>query len=882
MPEKKGLLSKIGGFFSGAYQTIKSGVSKTATYVKDTTVNAYNSASEYVHEKTRNYYWYEKIVNPENRYKQSYWQAAKTNTLNFVLDKGKVVAQSYIDYYMDDKSVKDSWQFENKDIIFGKRVEKKQNIFSKAKNKVMGSIAGYGTKVAKDYAVDYVNNLGKAYNVTNDVVRNVCFENNTFALSDKLKEDLSVMKSYYGISFSPEKMFDLLNEHAKKLENNYNDVQWRKQIMPSLLKGAYANALSDCMEEYFSSSMVPHSEKQSKEEMLYISGMIGEVFGQYSEWLANNTEYLEAPITHMDRDGLTIEKAVPQSFFDNNKNLTNEQKAALSNAVKGTLQDRKDIERIVSAKYQDLTKNQAKSFEKRFDKNLENLTKEKLNDPKYADVRKIVLATSRQFLANIEKQNSKRGFLNRHLFARSAANAEKKQIADMKAKMKSLGFTDEEITADPSVLISGCHVQGLDNGSLFNDTKRREFLEEKIREIEHPVTEKIKSESEKGKEKEEEKTVEPLTKEEKEKKDEELRQQAFEEQREKLFGNKKLDDLVEDLVPDENGFFAAKEEFDPEVVEQLKKENEKKSQEKVDIKEPKQPAKEEEEEVYEDALSPEEYEAEQAKKENIEKKEPVKQEPVKTEPVKAEPEKKEPEREKIDIFADVSKREEKLQPPVKHVVMAEAQLKLMQDDAQNDREAYWYTYWNPYNKKNDQYSFNQALNDSIKDHSNGLTNGDYDQTEMFDDEGGKFKERAKDQKTFRSDVKDNIEFLARAYHSSKLYEYSQNDSFPKNYKINSKDTLLATVNSPETEKYIKGLPSKNDLFLDAVMDTFKNTKSGVKDLSDMTRVVENIDFTDPENEDTKKFSEFFKGVDKVFQANIMFEATKNKGKEIGK
>lgn len=865
MPKGKGFFSYVGSFFTGAYNTISNGVSTTANYIKDTSVNLYNATNEYIQEKTRNYYWYEKIANPENRYKQSYWDAAKTNAYNFVVDKGKVVAQNQIDYYMDDKYIKDSWSFENKDIIFGKRVEKKQNVFSKAKNKVMGSIAGYGTKMAKDYVVDYVNQFGKSYSVTNETVRSVCFENNTFQLSDKLKTDLSVLKSYYGISFTPEKMINLLNEHTKKLDNSYTDVQWRKQVMPALLKGAYSHILSDCLEEYFSSSMVPHTEKQSKEEMLYISGMIGEVFGQYSEWLANNTEYLEAPITHMDRNGRAIEKVVPDEFLKNNK-LTDAQKNSLSDAVKGTLQDRKDIERIVSEKYKDLTKNQVKSFRKRFDKNIENLTAEKLSDPKYADIRKVVLATSRQFLANVEKQNSERGFFNRHIFARSAAKAEEKQIAEMKAKMKSLGFTDEEISADPGALIFACDVKGIDKGMLFNDTSRREFLDEKIKEIEKPAVEKEVSKSEKKEEKE----AEPLGKEEKEKQNEELRQKAFEEQREKLFGNKDIDDLVDDLVPDENGFFAVPEEIDPELVEQAKKENEQKK-----IKEAKAKAKEEEEEVYEDALGPEEQakpEKEQQAKEKSDKEKDEK-EPVK----KTEPEKKEPVREKIDIFAEVSKREEKLTPPVTKVVLSKAQLKLMQDDAQNNRVSYWNTYWISYNKSTDKSDFNDAMKDSIQQHSHGLLEGEYT-NDYLDDEGGKFKERAKDSETFERDVKGNIDILARAYYFSKLNEYSEKDSFPKSYNINSRDTLLSTVNSPETDKYINELHS-NKLFYEAVMDNFAKSKD-IKDLSDLTHVLENVDFNHPESEDTQKFTNFFNGVDKVYQSNILFEATNSKGKEM--
>ena len=58
-PEKKGFWGTIGSFFSGVYNSISNGVSTTATYVKDATVSAYNATTEYIQEKTRNYYWYE-------------------------------------------------------------------------------------------------------------------------------------------------------------------------------------------------------------------------------------------------------------------------------------------------------------------------------------------------------------------------------------------------------------------------------------------------------------------------------------------------------------------------------------------------------------------------------------------------------------------------------------------------------------------------------------------------------------------------------------------------------------------------------------------------------------------------------------------------------
>lgn len=808
-PEKKGFWGTIGSFFSGVYNSISNGVSTTATYVKDATVSAYNATTEYIQEKTRNYYWYEKIVNPENRYKQSYWEAAKTNAYNFVVDKGKAVAQDQIDLYMDEKYIKDSWSFVNKDIIFGKRVEKKQNIFSQAKNKVVGSIAGYGTKLAKDYVVNYVNQFGKIYNVSTDVVSNICFENNSFKLSDNLSNDLSVMKSYYGISFTPEKMTKLLGDHAKKLDNTYTDLQWRKLVMPALLRGAYSNVLSDCLEEYFSSSAVPHSEKQSKEEMLYISGIIGEVFGQYSEWLANNTEYLEAPITHMDRTGRSIEKVVPEEFLKNN-NLTDEQKFSLSDAVKGTLQDRRDIERIVADKYKDLTKNQTKSYENRFNKNLENLTAEKLNDPKYKDIRQIVLATSRQLLANVENKYSKRGFFNRHIFARSAAKAEEKMISDMKAKMKSLGFTDEEIKADPSVLFVSTHVKGLDNGALFNDTKRREFLAEKIKEIENHVSE--------------------ITE---EKKEEEVPENS--EKEEKV-----------------------------EIKEVKTKE--------VETKESEINSNKEEEDVYEDALEPEEKEKENENSEKIEIIQPVE---------KQEAENNEPDREQINIFENGSNSKEKLTQPNKNIVLTKAQEKLLQDEKTDNRMPYWNSYWVFYNRSSDQYSFYTELNNSLKNYNEHLVRGEYDNDDMFDYEGGKYKERAKDIETFKNDVKDNIYFIARAYYLSKLNEYSVNDSFPKNFDIKNIDSLTNIIDSEETNKHIKELHSENNLFFRAVMDSF-NKSNDIKDLSDFTHVVENVDFNAPSSEDTIKFTDFFKKVDSAFQEKILSvaEASKNKNKDL--
>lgn len=201
----------------------------------------------------------------------------------------------------------------------------------------------------------------------------------------------------------------------------------------------------------------------------------------------------------------------------------------------------------------------------------------------------------------------------------------------------------------------------------------------------------------------------------------------------------------------------------------------------------------------------------------------------------------------------------------------------MQDDAQNNRVSYWNTYWIPYNKSTDKWDFNEEMRKSIQQHSHGLSEGEYT-NDYLDDEGGKFKERAKDSKTFESDVKGNIDILARAYYFSKLNEYSEKDSFPKSYNINSRETLLSTVTSPETDKYINELHS-NELFYDAIKDNFANSKD-IKDLSDLTHVLENVDFNQPKSEDTQKFTNFFKGVDKVYQSNILFEATHSKGKEM--
>lgn len=96
-------------------------------------------------------------------------------------------------------------------------------------------------------------------------------------------------------------IIDKMKEDITPASNRMSDVEWRREVMPYILQTSYRTELNKMFEAMGTRHMTDPDGTYNQEVMIKNMRdgalMLGALFQDFSQKMANNTEYLEAPLT---------------------------------------------------------------------------------------------------------------------------------------------------------------------------------------------------------------------------------------------------------------------------------------------------------------------------------------------------------------------------------------------------------------------------------------------------------------------------------------------------------------------------------------------------------------------------------------------------------
>lgn len=136
---------------------------------------------------------------------------------------------------------------------------------------------------------------------------------------------------------------DMMDETLSIDQKIYTDEQWRKELMPQIIKGSYQKQLQTVCgmlrQEYLGNPAM--SKEMFRERMEKASRALGELYQDFTRALANTTEYLEAPMKILDTDK---KQKFPKEI---NSVLTDEQKDLASGYKMRSITSKRKIRAII-------------------------------------------------------------------------------------------------------------------------------------------------------------------------------------------------------------------------------------------------------------------------------------------------------------------------------------------------------------------------------------------------------------------------------------------------------------------------------------------------------------------------------------------------------
>lgn len=232
---------------------------------------------------------------------------------------------------------------------------------------------------------------------------------------------------------------------AAVVERGLTDITWRKDITPHMIRSAYQQEL----ENTFEAIRNQHRENPSftsrgmmKHQMQAAARHLGNIFEKFTLDLANQTDYLEAPMTILPK------KAEIRSDVQ----MTDDEKKLLAEVSRHSLcPDAKAMEKQIDQAMKKLPKPTVEAALEKFRSNLEKPVRGK-------DGREAAYTPGANTAEDIRRLDSsilslremKQRYENRNFFSRllsSAARAERRAIATMEAQLlEKLGVRAEALT----------------------------------------------------------------------------------------------------------------------------------------------------------------------------------------------------------------------------------------------------------------------------------------------------------------------------------------------------------------------------------------------------------------------------------------------------
>lgn len=215
-----------------------------------------------------------------------------------------------------------------------------------------------------------------------------------------------------------------LNRTASEVGDNLNDITWRKEVTPHMIRTAFREELGRSFEAIRAQHMeAPVSNRQLVEAQMNLAAQhLSNIFQKFTLDLANNTDYLEAPMTFVPQ-----KKVLPEI------EMTAEEKKLFNDVSQHSLfSSHRELRKMISKAADKMPEANAKETKEKFDKSLAS------EDVEYRQMNSILN------LRGLQRKYARRNIFSRYLTR--AGREERATINTMKEQLKeSLGIDDKAL-----------------------------------------------------------------------------------------------------------------------------------------------------------------------------------------------------------------------------------------------------------------------------------------------------------------------------------------------------------------------------------------------------------------------------------------------------
>lgn len=270
--------------------------------------------------------------------------------------------------------------------------------------------------------------------------------------------DLALMAKFYNeTGILPDEasiVADMMDETMKITEKTYTDEQWRKELMPQIIKGSYRKQFQIVCkmlhDEYMGNPAM--SKKMLRDRMEKAAGVLGEMYQDFSRSIANTTEYLEAPLKFLHTDEkLKFPKEIDSVLSEEQKEITEKYKMrsiTSKSDIRSIIDQETEVERseTVGALLEQFYKAtcgivgtmdyDASYVPKKFDADHRDIRNERCM--------MAAIVTAKKLASIINSKEKNRNFFCK-LFKRKKPVEEQIALDSMKQSMTAYGFNIEQI-----------------------------------------------------------------------------------------------------------------------------------------------------------------------------------------------------------------------------------------------------------------------------------------------------------------------------------------------------------------------------------------------------------------------------------------------------
>ena len=171
----------------------------------------------------------------------------------------------------------------------------------------------------------------------------------------KFDEDMG-LQMYNECGYQPEfsVILNRLHSTAAQVDGSLTDVTWRKEVTPHMIRASYQAELENAFENIRTRHQKHpdlHNRQLMRAHMELAARRLGEIYEKFTLDLANNTEYLEAPMSFLPtkapkydspdinkQERKLMSEVSRHSFFDNNRQINKRIDLAMEALPKPTTQ----------------------------------------------------------------------------------------------------------------------------------------------------------------------------------------------------------------------------------------------------------------------------------------------------------------------------------------------------------------------------------------------------------------------------------------------------------------------------------------------------------------------------------------------------------------